>query len=177
MLNNLHEFEPGIYRSDQPRTPEDWDRFYDLGVWRVIKLNSEKECRDVGWKERGMELVSFPMGDQEILKEMDLDKLKDLVGKIEKGTVVHCLRGRDRTGLVVAAYRMLVQGWSMDKARAEALRYGYTPIFPGLEKAFSDIAAQSVEIWKERPKDAWTFKALDNSKTIHSAPKYRKVYP
>lgn len=32
---------------------------------------------------------------------------------------LHCLTGKDRTGFVVAVYRMMVEGWSLEEARRE----------------------------------------------------------
>ena len=37
---------------------------------------------------------------------------------------VHCLHGSDRTGTVVACYRISHENWTADKAIAEALDYG-----------------------------------------------------
>ncbi len=40
---------------------------------------------------------------------------------------IHCLSGVDRTGFVVAAYRMRVQGWTFEKATAEWESMGRHP--------------------------------------------------
>ena len=37
---------------------------------------------------------------------------------------VHCLRGKDRTGTVIACYRIQHDGWDNQKALAEAKSYG-----------------------------------------------------
>jgi tyrosine-protein phosphatase SIW14 len=39
---------------------------------------------------------------------------------------VHCQAGKDRTGLVVAVYRILVDGWSVDDAISERKTFGAT---------------------------------------------------
>jgi protein tyrosine/serine phosphatase len=38
---------------------------------------------------------------------------------------VHCNRGADRTGEAAAAYRIVFQGWSADRAIAELPKYHY----------------------------------------------------
>ena len=38
---------------------------------------------------------------------------------------VHCLHGADRTGVVVGAYRVVVQGWSREEAVAEMTGGGF----------------------------------------------------
>ncbi|HEX7917405.1 hypothetical protein [Rudaea sp.] len=39
--------------------------------------------------------------------------------------LIHCWHGADRTGVVCAAYRMVVQGWSKADARAEMFDGGF----------------------------------------------------
>jgi hypothetical protein len=38
---------------------------------------------------------------------------------------VHCHHGSDRTGMMVAVYRAVVQGWPMDKAIDEMINGGF----------------------------------------------------
>jgi hypothetical protein len=40
-------------------------------------------------------------------------------------TYVHCIEGKDRTGLACAMFRCLYQGWSCDEAMKEALKLGF----------------------------------------------------
>lgn len=44
-----------------------------------------------------------------------------------KTVLIHCAAGAQRTGGVVAAYRVLVEGRSPEAARAELERYGWKP--------------------------------------------------
>lgn len=37
---------------------------------------------------------------------------------------VHCRHGKDRTGMVIAAYRILCEGWSPERAAKEAISEG-----------------------------------------------------
>jgi len=44
---------------------------------------------------------------------------------------VHCLVGRDRTGMAVAAYRVRMQGWKVDAALQDLYAHGhYWALFP-----------------------------------------------
>jgi protein-tyrosine phosphatase len=60
-----------------------------------------------------------------------------------KKIFVHCRLGDDRTGMMVAAYRMAEEGWTADEAMNEMRSFGFTKshhlICPGLaryEKSF-----------------------------------------
>ena len=41
---------------------------------------------------------------------------------------VHAARGSDRTGIVIAAYRIKVQGWSAERAYREMLEHGFREV-------------------------------------------------
>lgn len=48
------------------------------------------------------------------------------------GTVfVHCLHGRDRTGMVAAYYRVKVQGWEFERAYQEMIVSGFNKALYG----------------------------------------------
>jgi protein tyrosine/serine phosphatase len=42
---------------------------------------------------------------------------------------VHCQHGSDRTGTLVAAYRIVEQGWTREDAASELPNFGYHPIW------------------------------------------------
>ncbi|MCU1243382.1 MAG: hypothetical protein JWO71_4108 [Candidatus Acidoferrum typicum] len=47
---------------------------------------------------------------------------------------VHCYYGRDRTGVMVAAYRMTQQNWTVDQAVAEMNSFGFRYyLYPGMK--------------------------------------------
>jgi len=64
--------------------------------------------------------------------------------------LVHCAAGAQRTGGVVAAYRLLVEGWEPDAVRREMRRYGWRPGRDGallefLNRHMARLAARLVE--------------------------------
>jgi tyrosine-protein phosphatase SIW14 len=60
-----------------------------------------------------------------------------MVGMTMGKTLVHCEHGEDRTGLVIAAYRVLECGWSPAAAMDEAKRFGYHWFNFGLNKTWA----------------------------------------
>jgi protein tyrosine/serine phosphatase len=44
----------------------------------------------------------------------------------QKKIFVHCRLGDDRTGMMIAAYRMAAQGWTADEALSEMERFGFS---------------------------------------------------
>ena len=67
-------------------------------------------------------------------------QLRDLFATMRnasKPIFVSCSLGRDRTGMVVALYRIKRAEMSFNEARQEAVYYGYRPRFRGLRNALN----------------------------------------
>ena len=56
----------------------------------------------------------------------------------------HCWRGKDRTGAMCAAYRIHVEGWTLEDARREMQEFGF---YPGWRDLWNWVARFS-----ERPR-------------------------
>jgi hypothetical protein len=67
--------------------------------------------------------------------------LEEIDAAVTFGRVlVHCEHGEDRTGLVIAAYRVRHCGWSKECAMAEALQFGYRKwLNVGLNRTWSEF--------------------------------------
>lgn len=68
-------------------------------------------------------------------EEKDMVKfLKIVTDPAKQPVFVHCKRGIDRTGTMVALYRIAVQGWTKDEAVREMTQggFGYDDMFPNL---------------------------------------------
>lgn len=63
--------------------------------------------------------------------EPEVIELRKLAGSIESlrthfgVTYVHCAHGVDRTGLAIASWRILFDGWTVDQARDEMFARGF----------------------------------------------------
>lgn len=131
---HLYEVEAGrLYRSGQlaPNLVE--STLADLGIDLIVDLTHDRGDSDPAQlAERraaaklGIERVSFPLGGH------GTGKVESYVGAVEaisraeregRQVLVHCRAGDRRTGGVLAAYQLLVQGESPAQARLEMDRF------------------------------------------------------
>jgi tyrosine-protein phosphatase SIW14 len=74
-------------------------------------------------------VISYPIGFSEIyftgISQQVLQNILMEIMEASRPVLVHCQHGEDRTGLVVAAYRVRACGWTKQAAWLEALQFGY----------------------------------------------------
>lgn len=119
-----------IYRSNQPpdnSAPE----LLALGVTNVLKLNMDSEWTDYHLTN-ALKVIYLPIDQKDILVgPVPQAKLDAAMARITGGTLVHCTYGQDRTGLIVALYR-LKTGWTRADAEKEMLEHGFHKTLLGL---------------------------------------------
>jgi protein tyrosine phosphatase (PTP) superfamily phosphohydrolase (DUF442 family) len=116
----------GVYRGGQP-TRQHLEQLYALGVRTVVNLRREdsdaRHREQAECKRLGIRFLNYPFYG---VFGADDEFLLPIVAELKKGSVyVHCLHGRDRTSLLVALYRVLVEGWDPHVAwKLEVVDYG-----------------------------------------------------
>ena len=126
-VENFHQVNDHIYRGAQPTT-EGFQQLAKLGVKTVIDLR-ETDSRSTTEKKvveaDGMRYVNIPLRGMSAPSSADVAKVLALFNDPKAGPVfVHCRRGADRTGTVVACYRISHDGWNNSKALTEAKTNG-----------------------------------------------------
>jgi protein tyrosine phosphatase (PTP) superfamily phosphohydrolase (DUF442 family) len=115
-----------LYRGAQP-DGEGIKSLKRLGVKLIINLRMPGES----WKEEAAEAqangilyTNFPMGGMSRPSEQQVRQILALLEHFPDAAFVHCLHGCDRTGTIVACYRIQHDHWSSDLALREARKYG-----------------------------------------------------
>ncbi|NVO00065.1 MAG: tyrosine-protein phosphatase [Geobacteraceae bacterium] len=132
-LSNVGRVAPGVLRGAEI----DKDGYATLkatGVKTVIDMRTTaNEKTEV--EAAGMKAIAVPV-------EMSRNGLKEKVDKIvalmadpaNQPVYLHCRHGQDRTGIVVAAFRMKQQGWSLADAEAEMQSFGFNNVWVNFKK-------------------------------------------
>ena len=134
---NFHQVNEHLYRGGQPGDAG-WSSLARLGIKTIIDLrpanehSTTQEARVV--QARGMVYVSQPMAglaaptNDEILKILTL-----LDSSAQWPIFVHCRRGADRTGTVIACYRIAHDQCANEEALREARTYGMSRLELGMK--------------------------------------------
>jgi protein tyrosine/serine phosphatase len=122
-LPNLHKVSDDLYRGAQP-TVEGIAELKTLGVKTVINLRNGDSDRKV-LAGSGLAYELIPMTAWRPHDDDVIQFLRVVTDESRLPAFVHCRRGADRTGMMVAIYRIAVQGWSKDEAIAEMTQGGF----------------------------------------------------
>lgn len=116
-LPNFYRVSPHLYRGAQPEDAG-FDQLKKLGIKTVLNLRSfhsdRRETRKAGLGYEHLYMKAWHPEDEEIVHFLKLMADRD-----NTPVFIHCQHGADRTGLMVAIYRIAACGWSRDQAIAE----------------------------------------------------------
>jgi len=122
-LPNLHQLTPGLYRSAQP-TAEGMQELKKMGVKTVLSLRPGNAdaglAGGTGLATETLKLKTWSVDDADVVQALRL-----MTDKSHEPLLVHCEHGADRTGVMCAAYRVVVQNWDKEEAIREMTEGGY----------------------------------------------------
>ncbi len=126
-LPHFHQVNQHLYRGAQPRKGG-LKRLAELGIKTVINLRGESEgTRDeeTEAKEAGLTYFSLPMSALGRPDDEVIERALAIINDAQYAPVfVHCKHGEDRTGTLVACYRISRDGWTAEQALEEAKSFG-----------------------------------------------------
>jgi tyrosine-protein phosphatase SIW14 len=134
-LPRLLEINDHLYRGAQP-SPEGWQSLAHLGVRAVIDLRATgaRSVREEKAVEAvGMKYYSVPMRPLAAPTDRQVRTVLALIGDANNWPVfIHCEHGRDRTGTVIACYRIQYDRWTNEEALREARKNGLSAVEHGM---------------------------------------------
>ena len=133
---NFHRVDEHVFRGGQP-VDAGWNSLAHLGIKLVIDLRPPAEhpvkAEEKAVRQAGMEYVNIPMKGIGVPDRDAVSKVLALMLSPAGGPVfVHCRRGADRTGTVVACYRIEHDHWTNQKALLEARSLGMSWVERGM---------------------------------------------
>jgi protein tyrosine/serine phosphatase len=149
-LPNFHKVTDTIYRGAQP-SPEGFAELKKLGIATIIDLreSSHAAVESKIVKARGMRYINIPMNGIEAPSNVTIARVLSLINDPGIGPIfIHCKRGADRTGTVLACYRIAHDHWDNAAALAEAKSMGMSGLQIAMQRyvrAYNAAAAAPAE--------------------------------
>ena len=146
-VKNCFMLEPGLYRSAQP-TAQGIANLNEMGITNILSLRhgskDNRLARDTLLRCHHVIMSAFSIDEEALLEALAI-----MVAERNRPLLVHCFHGADRTGVAYAAYRVVVQDWSKEKA-IEEMRCGQFGFHGFLMNAVASIRKLDVEKARRR---------------------------
>ncbi len=121
----------GVFRGPHPQESDLYE-LSRMGIRTVLSLEDnptvvaeeENVCRSLN-----INFVNVPLSELFPPSPGDLERAVSVIRQNRNhGIYIHCRRGIDRTGYVIASFRMLVEKYALDTAYKECCDHGHSPL-------------------------------------------------
>ncbi len=143
--SNLYKVNDRLYRGAQPEA-DGFKELKKLGVKTILNLRASHSDGKL-LEGAGLDYVHIEMQPW----DAEYDEVKaalQIITDVSKQPVfVHCKHGADRTGAVIAAYRLVADGWTKEKAIQEMTEgpFGFHKIWRGLPKFIRKLDVEKLQ--------------------------------
>ncbi|HNU07010.1 MAG TPA: tyrosine-protein phosphatase [Pyrinomonadaceae bacterium] len=126
-LPNFAKISESLYRGGQP-SADGIRKLAEIGIRTIVNFRDGQSSvvrEKAHAAEHGIEVINMRLGNWFAAKDEDIHRIIEVIlDPANQPVFVHCKRGADRTGTVIAIYRMLVEGWTDREANREAKKHG-----------------------------------------------------
>jgi len=144
-FKNLYKINDSLYRSEQP-TKAGMKELEILGIKTVLNFrNHHNDLNET--KNTTLIVERLSLNTNKISQEYILTALK-IIKISKKPLLIHCLHGSDRTGCVIAAYRMVYNNYTKEQAIAELMepQFGYHQTwFPNIIELLNGLDVEGLK--------------------------------
>ena len=141
-INNFGRVNDGLYRGAQPGELG-IKNLRRLGVKLIINLRMPKEALKAEQDQaaaNGIIYTNVPLAGVGRPTDAQVAKILSLIESSPSPVFIHCEHGCDRTGTIIACYRIQHDQWSGSAALQEAREYGMSKLERGMKSFVLDFA-------------------------------------
>ncbi|WP_052825928.1 dual specificity protein phosphatase family protein [Neotamlana nanhaiensis] len=123
-FKRFYKVSDSIYRSEQP-SKKGFSEIETMGIKTV--LNFRRKWDDSNKAKHTDLILKHVKLKSKTLTEAEVLQVLKIIDKAEKPLLIHCWHGSDRTGVMIAAYRIIFENWSKTDAINEFRKseFGY----------------------------------------------------
>jgi protein tyrosine/serine phosphatase len=136
-LPNFHQVNSPLYRGAQP-TAGGLQRLKGIGIRTIVNLRGKDEHTGAESEEArslGLRYYNIPLPEFSSPKDSEVQQVLEIINRAENQPVfVHCRHGEDRTGTIIACYRISHDGWTAAAAKKEAEQRGMSWTQVGMKR-------------------------------------------
>jgi protein tyrosine/serine phosphatase len=126
-LPNFHQVNSQLYRGAQPRAGG-LQKLKAIGIKTIVNLRGKDEhtgAEDEEARSLGLRYYNISLPEFSSPRDADVQRVLNIINAPENQPVfIHCRHGEDRTGTIIACYRISHDGWTAAAAKKEAERRG-----------------------------------------------------
>jgi protein tyrosine/serine phosphatase len=142
--NNFHKVSDSLYRSAQPEK-ENIRIYESLGIQTIINLRGIHSDKKKVFGTN-LKLIEIPMHAWMAGNDTNVIHALQAIRDAKKPVLVHCQHGADRTGLIIAMYRIVEQGWTKQEALTEMRDggFGFHPIWENIPAYIEQVDVEAI---------------------------------
>ena len=129
-IPNLHKVTETLYRGGQPKN-NGFKNLKKIGIKTVLSLHGEtnkSNSEKILISSLGMNFYNIPLSIyKRPTDEQSLQFLEIILNPQNQPVFIYCTSGRDRTGAMIALYRVVVEQKGPKEAYKEAKDFGFWP--------------------------------------------------
>ncbi|MBI5778242.1 MAG: dual specificity protein phosphatase family protein [Planctomycetes bacterium] len=142
-LSNFAKVSETLYRGAQP-DKEGFAELKKLGIKTIINLRANHSDIEM-MKGLGLQYCFIPSDSGDIKEENVAAFLKVVTNPAHQPVFVHCAHGADRTGTMIAVYRICFQNWSRQDALNETDVFGRHTIYPNIPRYIMGFDIEAIK--------------------------------
>ena len=143
--SNLYKINDRLYRGAQPEA-EGFKELKKLGVKTVLNLRLSHSDRKL-LESTGLDYVHIKMEAWDAEYDEVKQALQIITDTSKQPVFVHCTHGADRTGTVIAAWRLVADNWTKEQTIEEMTKgpFGFHKIWRGVPKFIRKLNVEKLK--------------------------------
>jgi len=150
-LPNFHQVNSQLYRGAQPKAGG-LQILKKIGIKTIVNLRGKDEHTGAENEEArslGLHYYNIPLPEFSSPNDSEVQQVLDIINRVENQPVfVHCRHGEDRTGTIIACYRISHDGWTAAASKKEAEQRGMSWTQVGMKRYIDTFYRQRQKTYR-----------------------------